>query len=333
MRGRMVGVGAAVIGAWLVGGNFARAVDLGSPALARKLAELNERYGLGERVRFVAGEGGLVCAEVRTSACSGRVYLQGAHVAAWQPTGEEPVLMMSGKSAYAAGVAMRGGVPVVFPWFGGKADDPRAPGHGVVRTKEWAVESVRGGDSDSVVMTFVVKSDAETKRWWPGDFEVREVVTMGKELGIELRVKNVGTAPMTFEEGLHNYFAVEDVEKVQVKGFEGVKYIDKVDGRKEKMQAGAIVFRGETDRIYEKTKGPYEIVDAGEGGWRRKIVLEKRGSVTGVVWNVGGSKPVADFGEGDWRRYVCVEAANLGADAVTKAGEEVVMGERVRVER
>ncbi len=327
-----------VVGGLWVGGDFGRAVDLGDAGLARKLAGLNERYGVGERVRFVAGEGGLVCADVHTAACSGRVYLQGAHVAAWQPTGEdggrEPVLMMSGKSAYAAGVAMRGGVPVVFPWFGGKADDPQAPGHGLVRTKEWAVESVRGGDNDSVVMTFVVKSDAETKRWWPGDFELREVVTMGRELGIELRVKNTGTGPMTFEEGLHNYFAVDDVEKVRVTGFEGAKYIDKVDGRKEKTQSGAIVFHGETDRIYEKTKGPYQIVDDGEGGWKRTIVLEKRGSVTGVVWNVGGSKPVADFGEGDWRRYVCVETANLGDDAVTaKAGEEVSMAERVRVEK
>ena len=85
----------------------------------------------------------MVCADIRTAGCSGRVYLQGAHVAAWQPTGEEPVLMMSGKSDYVAGKPMRGGVPVVFPWFAGKSDDPKAPGHGVVRTREWAGESVR----------------------------------------------------------------------------------------------------------------------------------------------------------------------------------------------
>jgi glucose-6-phosphate 1-epimerase len=240
--------------------------------------------------------------------------------------------MMSGKSAYGEGKAMRGGVPVVFPWFAGKGDDAKAPGHGVVRTMGWEVESVRVSDG-AVVMVFLVKSDAGTKAWWPGDFEVREVVSMGKELGIELRVKNVGKEAMRFEEALHAYFAVKDIRQVKVMGLEGATFIDKVDGRKEKVQAGAVDFKGETDRIYLGTKGPYVIEDAGGG---RKVTVEKRGSATTVVWNVGGEKKVADFGEGDWKHYVCVEAANLkeeGKLVEVKAGEEGVMGIRVGVGR
>lgn len=320
----------------LVGVVLAAVVMMGADGAggdaAQKVAALNKQFGMGEMVRFGIGEGGLVCVDVNSGASTGRVYLQGGHVAAWQPRGEEPVLRMSSKSVYAEGKAMRGGVPVVFPWFAGKGDDAKAPGHGVVRTMNWEVESVRVSDG-AVVMVFVVKSDASTKQWWPGDFEVREVVSMGKELAIELRVKNVGKEAMKFEEALHSYFAVKDVEKVKVTGLEGVKYLDKVDGRKEKTQAGAVEFKGETDRVYLGTKGPYVIEDA---GWGRKVRVEKTGSATTVVWNVGGEKKVVDFGEGDWRGYVCVEAANLkeeGGLVEVKAGEEGVMGIRVGVEK
>jgi glucose-6-phosphate 1-epimerase len=296
------------------------------------LSALNEKFGIGEKVRFVAGEGGLACAEIHTAACTGRVYLQGGHVAAWQPAGEEPVLMMSSKSAYAEGKAMRGGVPVVFPWFAGKADDAKAPGHGLVRTMAWTVEGAKE-EGGNIVLTLAVKSDAATKQWWAGDFEVREIVTMGKELSIELRIKNTGSTPFTFEDALHSYFAVSDIGKVQVEGLDGVTYIDKVDGRKEKTQAGAIGFAGETDRIYLKTGGPLTVVD---GGWKRKVQIEKQGSGTTVVWNVGGTKAVADFGPEDWHHYVCVETANLkeSGGALTAApGEEKRLAMHVRVEK
>jgi glucose-6-phosphate 1-epimerase len=296
------------------------------------LPALNEKFGIGEKLRFVAGEGGLACAEIKTAACTGRVYLQGGHVAAWQPAGEQPVLMMSGKSAYAQGKPMRGGVPVVFPWFAGKTDDAKAPGHGLVRTMPWTVESAKE-DAGNIVLTLAVKSDAATKQWWTGDCEVREIVTMGKELSIELKIKNTGTAPFTFEDALHSYFAVSDIGKVHVEGLDGVTYIDKVDGRKQKTQSGPIDFAGETDRIYLQTTGPLTVTD---GGWNRKLHIEKQGSATTVVWNVGGAKPVADFGPDDWHHYVCVETANLketGGPLSAAPGEEKQLAMHVRVEK
>ena len=49
--------------------------------------------------------------------------------------------------------AIRGGIPVCFPWFRNKVDDPKAPSHGFVRTKAWKLDSVEttgGGDRKPV---------------------------------------------------------------------------------------------------------------------------------------------------------------------------------------
>lgn len=321
-----IAVAAALLPLLLAG--TVRAED--APAAA-SLDALNKQFALGDHVRFIAGEGNLPCADIHTPACTGRIYLQGAHVTAWQPAGEEPVLMMSSKSAYAAGKAFRGGIPVVFPWFAGKADDPKAPGHGVVRAETWSVESTRE-DGGNVILTFLTTSDAASKQWWPGDFELREVVTMGKELTIELKTKNTGTAPIHFEQALHAYFAVKDVEHVEILGLEGAAYLDKVDARKQKIQSGPITFTGETDRIYLATKGPYTIVD---DSLHRRITLTKSNSATTVVWNPSASKPVADLGPEDWKHYVALETANLKEDSpgeMTAApGETTTMSMRVQI--
>src|SRR4051794_17302365 len=83
---------------------------------------------------FVEHPGGLVSLEINTPIATGRIFLHGAHIAAWQPAGAAPVLFMSRQSHFAPGKAIRGGVPLIFPWFGARAGDAKAPQHGFART-------------------------------------------------------------------------------------------------------------------------------------------------------------------------------------------------------
>jgi len=76
---------------------------------------------------------------VSTPQAEGEVYLQGAHVARWTPAGQLPVLFMSSRSALAPGKAIRGGVPIVFPWFGARSDGKPGPAHGWARTSLWTL--------------------------------------------------------------------------------------------------------------------------------------------------------------------------------------------------
>src|SRR5664279_6301621 len=106
------------------------------------IADLNQRFGIPGIAAVVVGEGGLARVAVTTPNAAGEIYLHGGHVTSWSPTGESEVLYCSLHSLWEDGKAIRGGVPICFPWFGDKADDASAPAHGFVRMKAWALESI-----------------------------------------------------------------------------------------------------------------------------------------------------------------------------------------------
>src|SRR5689334_3995514 len=99
--------------------------------------ELDRRFGIPGVAGVTEGEGGLARVEVTTSYGTGQMYLHGAHVTSWRPVGSEEILFLSSKSRWEDGQAIRGGIPICFPWFRGKADDPHAPAHGFARTRAW----------------------------------------------------------------------------------------------------------------------------------------------------------------------------------------------------
>ena len=118
------------------------------------IEELNRRFLIPDVARFEAGRGGLTRLAVTAPAAEGHLYLHGAHVAHFQPRGFGPVLFLSAKSFFEMGKAIRGGVPVIFPWFGPREGGGEGPMHGLVRTTEWTVAEVRqAGDGVAVTMT------------------------------------------------------------------------------------------------------------------------------------------------------------------------------------
>jgi glucose-6-phosphate 1-epimerase len=261
------------------------------------------------------------------------IYLHGAQVTAWRAAGGEEVLFLSEFSHWEEGRAIRGGIPVCFPWFRGKADNLKAPAHGVVRTKSWKLESV-AADRDSTVVTLTTESDEGTPRWWPHEFRLSLCVTVGLQLKLELIVTNTGTTSFRFEEALHTYHRVGDARKVRVAGLNGVSFLDNVDNgdrNLEKVQNGDVMIVGPTDNAYLHTSGPLMISDP---VMRRRIQIEKQNSLTTVVWNPwkSGAKALADLGDDEWARMACVEASNILSSAVTLApGEDHRMATTISV--
>src|SRR2546430_7841030 len=154
------------------------------------------------RVEFETGRGGLVCAVLKSRAAEARVYLHGGHVSHFQRAGEWPVLFMSGESLFVADKPIRGGVPVIFPWFGPRAKDPVAGGspmHGFARVMEWEVESAKA-DSDSSSIVLVLRAQDATRRWFSGEFVLRQRVSVSERLTMELTVENAGREAFSFEE-------------------------------------------------------------------------------------------------------------------------------------
>jgi glucose-6-phosphate 1-epimerase len=282
---------------------------------------LNREFGISDVVAVVAGNGGLAKVRVTGRAASAEVYLHGAQVTSWRPVGADEVLFLSEKSTWEDGRAIRGGIPVCFPWFRAKADDAKAPAHGFVRTKEWRLEQVKV-DGERVVVICSTESDAATERWWPYAFRVEHVISIGRSLELSLIVRNTGQTPFRFEEALHTYFRVSGVESVRVRGLDQAAYLDNVDGNRRKTQAGDVVCTGKTDNAYIDVGGAAELVDA---GWDRILRTEKENSATTVVWNPweDGAASLSDLGTDEWRRFACVEASNiLGAAIVLGPGAE-----------
>jgi glucose-6-phosphate 1-epimerase len=296
--------------------------------------EMADRFDLSDVLRFEAGPGGgLVRAVISTPAAEAELYLQGAHLAHWAPRGQRPVLFVSPKSQFAPGKAIRGGVPIIFPWFGSRGDGMPGPAHGFARTAEWTVESARQHEDGKVEITLTLASSDATRAFFDTGFRLRFRVTVGSELKMELDTSNEASAPFTFEEALHTYLAVGDVRQASVFGLENSSFIDKTDGFKRKRQdGGPLRIAGETDQVHLSTQAACTLWDP---VWNRRIIIEKSGSNSTVIWNpwADKSKGMTDMADDGWEQMVCVETANAADNAVLLSpGESHKLTATIRVE-
>jgi glucose-6-phosphate 1-epimerase len=277
------------------------------------LLELDRRFGIPEVARVREGNGAMPRVQITSSLCEAEMYLHGAQVTSWKPAGSDEVLFLSSKSHWTDGQAIRGGIPICFPWFRAKANNPQAPAHGFVRTKTWQLESILKED-DAVVVTMVTESGEDTRHWWPGEFRLVHRATFGSQLKLELVCTNTGTTPLRFEEALHTYNRVADVQDVRLHGLDTVSFLDNTESNKEKAQRGEVAITSQTDSAYLNTRNTVELSDP---KMRRRIRLAKSNSLTTVVWNPWREKAseLRDLADGEWTQFLCVEASNI-LDAV-----------------
>ena len=209
---------------------------------------------------------------------------------------------------------------MIFPWFGARAGHPEAPDHGFARTREWALESVDPGSDGSVAVTLSLEADDVTRSTWPHEFKVRHRVVFGARLEMTLEVENRSGHPLDFEEALHTYLLVGDVGQASIAGLGGGGYIDKTDDmRRKTLATGPLRLNGTTDRVFLNTRETCTVADP---VLARRIVVEKAGSTSTVVWNPWHEKAstMADLGDDQWRSMLCVETANAADNAVHLAG-------------
>jgi glucose-6-phosphate 1-epimerase len=269
---------------------------------------VSSHFEVGNALKFESGSGGLTRARISTPLANGEICLHGAHITEWTPCGERPILFLSSKSAFGADKAIRGGVPIVFPWFGTRADGQAGPAHGWARTAQWnVVASALRSDGVLEIALALAKEG----------FRLRFSVAMGTSLEMALDVQNESAAPARFEEAMHTYLSVGDVRRVSVTGLEHTEFLDKTDGFRRKTQPpNPVTIAKETDSVYLNTQSACMVIDQ---EWGRRIVVEKQGSSTTVVWNPWETKAAAinDLGPGEWQRMICVETANASENAIT----------------
>ena len=273
----------------------------------------NQRFGLGERLRFVESHGGLIAGIVDTERCTGRVYLQGAHVTEFQPRQmDAPVLFMSSQALFAQGKAIRGGVPICFPWFGAHPDDPSQPAHGLARTSPWDLLETHE-EHGNIVLRFGLVLP-------PFDLGFR--VMFGDTLEYFMEVTNRSSSNQSFELALHTYLQLGAVDQVTIRGLEELSFLDQLSGVWHPASGSPIRFHEETDRIYQGMAGRIAIEDRAYG---RMTTIESTGSKSTIVWNpwIAKSRRMADFGDEEYLKMCCVETANVRQQRVEIEPEAV----------
>ena len=293
--------------------------------------ELNRRFGIAGTVHFEELGDGMVAALVANGFGAATVALQGAHVTTYQPHGQQPLIWLSDHAKFAPGKSVRGGVPVCWPWFGPHATEAAFPGHGFARTVPWElVETAVLPDGRTRLVFEIIQNDA-TRVQWPYPSRLRNIITIGQELEVQLATSNIGGESFQLGQALHTYFQVGDIRQVTLHGFDGCEFIDKVEGGARKKQQGPVTFTQETDRIYLGTPGYCEIRDP---AMSRSILVTATGSRSTVVWNPWAEKAakMGDFGEEGYLNMVCVEIANAAEDVVVlKPGQEHLMTAQYRL--
>jgi D-hexose-6-phosphate mutarotase len=293
--------------------------------------ELNELFG-NKCLRFCDGPGGLPVAQIKNKNAVAEISVYGGHVLSYKPVSHREVLWVSRKSLYEQGKAIRGGIPLCWPWFGGHPMDSGKPSHGFARISMWKVVAAHTGNDEKTVLRLTLPYGDYLQQLWPYPFELTLDITVGTGLELTLSMINRHTEAVTITEAFHTYFAVSDVTRISIHGLDSVKYVDRVDTNAEKIQTGLVTINQEVDRGYINTTHRCYIEDP---GMKRKIVIDKEGSSTTVVWNpwIEKTKKMKDCDENDYKSMVCVETVNALNEVVTlKPDHSHALHARISVE-
>jgi len=250
---------------------------------------------------------GLPLIVVDNAQCQAVIALQGAHILEFKRKSVDgtiatPLLWLSPNAIFAPGKAVRGGVPLCFPWFGPHALVANAPQHGFARIRTWRlVRAVGTGDTTELV--FSLTSSSETLELYPHEFTAELLFSLGESLSFELTVSNTGTSTMPVGWALHSYFPVSDTATATVPELVGSEYLDQTDNARIKRLARNLDFSRHTDAVFTQSPDAITLVRP-EGN----IEISTENAPTTVVWNPCNlANTMADLGPGTQQQFVCVE--------------------------
>ncbi|MBM3115313.1 D-hexose-6-phosphate mutarotase [Jeongeupia naejangsanensis] len=259
------------------------------------------------------GETGLPLLSVENAQGKALIALQGAHLVSFVPAGGEDLLWLSPKVVFTEGKAIRGGIPLCLPWFGGHPGGK--PAHGFARISEWQLEAAELLADGTTRVTLVLTPNALSSTLWGDDFRAELVVTVGHAVTLALSFTHLGASPVTFSQAFHTYFAVGDVAQATISGLDGTTFINTVGGANTRnLQAGSLQLGEATDRVYVNVPEVQTIATAGR---TIRIASDTRSAVVWNPWAESAAK-MADVGDA-WREYLCVERGDVFDNAIELA--------------
>lgn len=270
-------------------------------------------------ISHIKTESGFNYIEVKNDAATAKIALQGAHLFHYRQQGKEALLWISTLSSFVLGKAIRGGVPICWPWFGKHSEDSHLPQHGFARTAEFKLVEDNEPNPETSELVLELQDSVESRKMWPHRFILRVTITVGSSVTVALSTRNNDSKPFTISSALHTYFAVSHISLASIEGLAGATYLDTLTGETEK-QAGTIEIDQEVDRVYQAQPILLRLHDG-----KRQIQIKPAGSASTVVWNPWINKAAAmgDMNDDGYKTMLCIETANAMQDKrVIQPGEE-----------
>ena len=272
--------------------------------------ELNEKFSVEGELGFSEMDGDLIVANISNKFGDADISLYGGQVTYFAPHGRYPILWLSPESFYEEGKAIRGGIPICFPWFGPHPTDNTKPQHGFGRLKTWNVKDSGTNGQGETYLTLFLTDDESTKALWDFSFRAEITFTVSKHLRVDFKVINTDSKPFTYSEALHSYFSISSIAEINIDGLQNAHYYNGFENELIQDTEETIVFgEEELNRRYVATHEACLIHDE---PLRRTIKVAKSGSSVTVVWNPYKEicEKATDFADDAFESFVCVESAN-----------------------
>ncbi|MFN3786556.1 MAG: D-hexose-6-phosphate mutarotase [Thiothrix sp.] len=265
-------------------------------------------------ITCITGKGDLPMLQVSNAHADALISVYAGQVLSYIPKGNSDLLFVSDHAYFATGKAIKGGVPICWPWFGNHPTS--GPAHGFVRSTLWQVrETTDLADGASRIVLGITDSPA-TRAFWDYAFELAVEITVGATLQVALVTRNTDSRAMQITQGLHTYFAVADIARTQVAGLDGIRYLDKARGAQDgaHRQYANVTFSQEVNRIYLDVPATLTLLDG-----QRSVRITSVGNKTAVIWNPWAevAAEMADLCDDAYQRFVCVETTNAADDVIT----------------
>lgn len=263
--------------------------------------------------------------KIDTPLCTAEISLYGGHVLRWAPAGQRPVIYMSPQAVFRKGKALRGGIPLCWPWFGKNTEDASLPAHGTARISTWQVGRCEEGADGRVQLLLALPPEQELM---PSAALAMEI---GEELTLSLITLDVPRT-MPFSAAMHSYFAVSDYEKVALTGLEECAYTEYAEDAVPHAE-DPLIPAGHIDRIYHPVPEHQELT-IHDPAWGRSIRICRAGSASAVVWNPGAALAagMGDLGAGNERGFLAVETTVVPAEnTILRCGETHELTTRIQV--
>jgi len=257
--------------------------------------------------------------EIKNEEAEAKIALQGGHIFHYKATNKKPLLWLSDTAIFRKGKAIRGGVPICFPWFGPHISDETLPQHGFARTALWELVEVKEETEKLTEVELKLESNDEYLKVWAYKFDVRLKISIGKELTLSLQIKNCDIKPFTFTTALHSYFNVSNISDVVISGLNGAEFEDSLTNEV-LLQEGDLIIDQEVDRVYFGASSTIKVEDA-----ERSFLLRQKGSNSLVAWNpwIEKAKALSDMPDEGYQTMLCLETGNVRKDERTLQPDEV----------